>query len=83
MRKNVNRLGKVGDDDEPAIEILNLVVPKPDIPHDIAQNYKKVKVQWTEQLVATQEKKTEEIKKETELMKVRLYNSIIIIFFLQ
>ena len=57
MRKNVNRLGKVGDDDEPAIEILNLVVPKPDIPHDIAQNYKKVKVQWTEQLVATQEKK--------------------------
>ena len=83
MRKNVNRLGKVGDDDEPAIEILNLVVPKPDIPHDIAQNYKKVKGQWTEQLVATQEKKTEEIKKETELMKVRLYNSIIIIFFLQ
>merc|ERR1712130_245996 len=69
VRENVKRLGKVEDDDEPAIEILNLVIPKPDIPEDIAQNYKKVKVQWTEQLVATQQKKTEEIKKETELMK--------------
>ena len=30
---------------------------------------KKVKVQWTQQLVAVQEQKTEEIKKQTELMK--------------
>ena len=29
----------------------------------------KVKVQWTQQLVAVQEQKTEEIKKQTELMK--------------
>merc|ERR1712156_741456 len=51
------------------IEILNLVIPKPEIPPDIAHNYKQVKVQWTEQLVATQQQKTEEIKKETERMK--------------
>ena len=55
---------------EDGIEILNLVVPKPDIPADIAKNYKQVKVQWTEQLVATQQQKTEKIKKETELIKV-------------
>merc|ERR1712038_1676733 len=48
------------------LEILNLVVPKPEIPEDIAHNYKQVKVQWTEQLVATQQQKTEAIKKETE-----------------
>ena len=29
-----------------------------------------VKVQWTEQLVATQQQKTEQIKKETEQLKV-------------
>jgi len=52
-----------------SVQIINLVIPKPDIPKDIAQNYKQVKVQWTEQLVAQQQKKTEEIKKETELLK--------------
>merc|ERR1719510_19967 len=52
-----------------SLKIVNLVVPKPDIPPDIAQNYKQVKVQWTQQLVAVQEQKTEEIKKQTELMK--------------
>ena len=57
-------------DTENSIEILNLVIPKPDIPEDIAQNYKQVKVQWTEQLVAAQQQKTETIKKETELLKV-------------
>merc|ERR1711915_1155422 len=36
---------------------------------DIAQNYKQVKVQWTEQLVAKQQKITEEIKKDTELLR--------------
>jgi len=59
----IKRLGDGG------VEILNLVIPKPDIPQDIAQNYKQVKVQWTEQLVAKQQKVTEEIKKETELLK--------------
>ena len=49
---------------------MNLVVAKPNIPQDIARNYKQVKVQWTEQLVATQQQKTERIKKETELIKV-------------
>ena len=58
---------------EDGIEILNLVIPKPEIPLDIAQNYKQVKVQWTEQLVATQQQKTERIKKETELIKVMTY----------
>ena len=33
-----------------------------------------VKVQWTEQLVATQQQKTEQIKKETEQLKV--YNQL-------
>ena len=42
---------------------------KPEIPRDIAHNYKQVKVQWTEQLVATQQQKTEAIKKETEELK--------------
>ena len=45
------------------------MIPKPDIPNDIANNYKAVKVQWTEQLVATQQQKTETIKKETEKLR--------------
>jgi len=60
LTKSIQRLGDGG------VEILNLVVPKPDIPNDIANNYKQVKVQWTEQLVANQKQKTEQIKKETE-----------------
>ena len=64
VENSINRLGEEG------IEILNLVIPKPEIPTDIAQNYKQVKVQWTEQLVATQQQKTEEIKKQTEQIKV-------------
>jgi regulator of protease activity HflC (stomatin/prohibitin superfamily) len=52
-----------------SITIYNLVIPKPDIPPDIAFNYKQVKVQWTEQLVATQKQKTALIHKETEAMK--------------
>ena len=64
VRTSIRRLGEDG------IEILNLVIPKPEIPPDIAHNYKQVKVQWTEQLVATQQQKTERIKKETELIKV-------------
>merc|ERR1712012_914808 len=63
---SINRLGMDG------IKILNLVIPKPDIPRDIAANYKAVKVQWTEQLVAIQQQKTEQIKKETESIKALL-----------
>ena len=66
-RESIKRLGDDG------IEILNLVIPKPEIPLDIANNYKQVKVQWTEQLVAKQQQKTEEIKKKTELIKVCVY----------
>merc|ERR1712112_676415 len=69
VKESVTRLGQVGEDMDDAIEVLNLVIPKPDIPVDIAQNYKQVKVQWTEQLVAKQQKVTEEIKKETELLR--------------
>merc|ERR1712083_1227157 len=63
VEKQIKELGNDG------VSILNLVIPKPDIPKDIAQNYKQVKVQWTEQLVAKQQKITEEIKKETELLR--------------
>merc|ERR1719187_312094 len=63
VEKHIKELGEDG------VQVLNLVIPKPDIPQDIAQNYKQVKVQWTQQLVAQQQKKTEEIKKETELLK--------------
>merc|ERR1712179_273594 len=69
---NIRRLTARPSDNqktENGIEILNLVIPKPDIPEDIAQNYKQVKVQWTEQLDAAQQQKTEKIKKETELLK--------------
>eukprot|EP00090_Calanus_glacialis_P032408 TRINITY_DN53689_c0_g1_i1.p1 TRINITY_DN53689_c0_g1~~TRINITY_DN53689_c0_g1_i1.p1 ORF type:complete len:146 (-),score=36.54 TRINITY_DN53689_c0_g1_i1:49-486(-) len=48
------------------------MIPKPDIPEDIALNYKLVKVQWTEQLVSIQKQKTERIKKETEKIKAVL-----------
>merc|ERR1712141_723010 len=54
------------------VTILNIVIPKPEIPIDIARNYKQVKVQWTEQLVATQQQKTDQIKKETESIKAIL-----------
>jgi len=63
VEKSISRLGEDG------IEIINLVIPKPEIPPDIAHNYKQVKVQWTEQLVATQQQKTEQIKKDTEQLK--------------
>jgi len=66
VEKSIERLGNNG------IKVLNLVIPKPDIPRDIAANYKAVKVQWTEQLVATQQQKTEKIKKETESIKALL-----------
>merc|ERR1711971_1145524 len=66
VEQSITRLGSNG------IRILNLVVPKPDIPPDIAANYKAVKVQWTEQLVAIQQQKTEQIKKETQSIKALL-----------
>jgi len=63
VKTSISRLGENG------IIIMNLVIPKPEIPDDIAANYKQVKVQWTEQLVAAQQQKTERIKKETESIK--------------
>lgn len=68
LNSSITRLAKDIDIVQ-GIDILNLVVPKPDIPQDIAHNYKQVKVQWTEQLVAAQQQKTEKIKKETESIK--------------
>ena len=62
-KETIQKLGNGG------ITIHHLTIPKPDIPPDIAANYKEVKVQWTEQLVATQQQKTEEIKKKTEELK--------------
>ena len=66
VERNIQRLS------DSSVEILNLVIPKPDIPTDIAANYKAVKVQWTEQLVAVQQQKTEKIRKETESIKAVL-----------
>jgi len=48
------------------LEIINVVIPKPDIPIDIAKNYHQVKVQWTEKLVASQRQETQKVIKETE-----------------
>jgi len=61
--KNIQRLA------EGKIEILNLIIPKPDIPRDISANYQRVKVQWTEKLVAEKEREKEEVRKATEEMK--------------
>merc|ERR1719510_1277004 len=63
VKESIHTLGDGG------IKIHHLTVPKPQIPADIAKNYQEVKVQWTQQLVATQQQKTEKIKKETETMK--------------
>jgi hypothetical protein len=63
VKQTITDLGSDG------ILIHHLTVPKPEIPEDIAKNYMEVKVQWTEQLVATQRQKTEMIRKETETMK--------------
>ena len=73
VKTNVeDSIGRLGQEGIIGVKILNLVIPKPDIPFDIAANYKAVKVQWTEQLVATQQQKTEKIKKETESIKAIL-----------
>merc|ERR1711881_439106 len=67
VKESINNLGdELG---EGGIKIYHLTIPKPQIPPDIAKNYKEVKVQWTKQLVATQQQKTEKIKKETESLK--------------
>ena len=62
---SINRLGLDG------VKILNLVIPKPDIPQDIVANYNAVKVQCTEQLMATQQQQKKS-KKETESIKAIL-----------
>merc|ERR1711862_757695 len=51
------------------IEILNLIIPKPKIPEDIAANYQRVKVEWTEKLVAEKEQEKIQVRKETEELK--------------
>ena len=51
------------------VEIINLIIPKPEIPHDIAANYQKVKVEWTEKLVAEKEQEKIQVRKETEELK--------------
>ena len=61
LREAMVRLSNSG------INILNLFIPKPDIPPAIAANYREVKIEWTRQLVAEQKKKTERIHKETVL----------------
>ena len=67
VKESINNLGaELG---EGGIKIYHLTIPKPQIPPDIAKNYKEVKVQWTKQLVATQQQKTEKIQKDTETMK--------------
>ena len=50
-------------------EIINLIIPKPEIPRDIAANYQKVKVEWTEKLVAEKEQEKIQVRKETEELK--------------
>ena len=42
VEKSIERLGLDG------IKILNLAIPKPDIPRDIAANYKAVKARWAQ-----------------------------------
>ena len=67
VEENVNHtIAELG---QGGIVLHHLTIPKPDIPHDIAENYQAVKVQWTEQLVAKQRQETEKIKKETEQVK--------------
>ena len=66
VEESIKRLGDNG------MKIHNLVIPKPKIPEDIKANYQAVKVQWTKQLVATQEQKTQKILKETENIKAKL-----------
>merc|ERR1712226_397519 len=64
VKESINNLGdELG---EGGIKIYHLTIPKPQIPPDIAKNYKEVKVQWTKQLVATQQQKTEKIQKDTD-----------------
>ena len=61
--KNIERLA------QGKIEIINLIIPKPKIPEDIAANYQRVKVEWTEKLVAEKEQEKIQVRKETEELK--------------
>merc|ERR1711983_284097 len=61
--KNIERLA------QGKIEILNLIIPKPKIPEDIAANYQRVKVEWTEKIVAEKEQEKIQVRKETEELK--------------
>lgn len=68
VKKNVESgiIRLIGND---SLNILNMAIPKPDIPPDILDNYKAVKVQWTKQLAEKQRQKTEKVKEETETIK--------------
>merc|ERR1712029_783622 len=61
--KNIERLA------QGKIEIINLIIPKPKIPEDIAANYQRVKVEWTEKLVAEKEQEKIQVRHETEELK--------------
>lgn len=54
------------------LKLWNVFLPKPDVPPAIAANYRQVKVEWTQQLVAQQKQRTERIRKETENIKAIL-----------
>ena len=62
----VNAIKRLG---QGKVDILNLIIPKPEIPYDIANNYKRVKVQWTEKLVAEKIQEKELVIKKTQEMK--------------
>ena len=54
MEKVLEQIGKLSNG---SVEILNLVIPKPDIPPDIAENYKRVKKSPPKCLILTSLKK--------------------------
>lgn len=66
LNQSISRFAQDG------ISVWNLFIPKPQIPPAIAANYREVKIEWTQQLVALQQQKTERIRKETILQNAKL-----------
>ena len=66
LKKTIDDIQRLG---EGKIEILNLIIPKPRIPLDIAKNYQRVKVQYVERLVAEKEQEKQEVIKQTQELK--------------
>ena len=54
MGKVLEHIGKLSNG---SVEILNLVVPKPDIPPDIAENYKRVSHAYQQMIISFSPKK--------------------------